>query len=307
VCDGSTGLCVLGGACGAAEIPITPVPPNLLVVLDRSCTMQQLVAGTPKWTIAAQAIDELTSDYLGQIRFGLTLFPDHGGQDCQQGAIPIPVGPGNEAAIQSLLDASTAPADPNYPDGPCVTNIDTAMQQAAGEPAFNDPDRSSYVLLVTDGKQQSCSAAGGDTGTMQIISTLLQIRNVPTFVLGFGSAVDPAQLNAFAQAGGVPAADPQAQYYQAEDQASLEAALGAIAQQAIACVVQLQAVPEDPSQLYVFFNDDPTPIPADPAQGWQYDPATNQITFYGASCEALQSGSVSDVDVVYGCTEPPPG
>jgi hypothetical protein len=57
----------------------------------------------------------------------------------------------------------------------------------------------------------------------------------------------------------------------------------------------------------VFFNDDPTPIPSDPAQGWQYDPATNQITFYGSSCQALQSGSVSDVDVVYGCTEPPPG
>jgi hypothetical protein len=304
-CDEARGLCVPGGDCGGAEITVQPVAPNLLVVLDRSCSMHELVQGTAKWQIAVTAVNKLTTDYVGQIRFGLTLFPDIVTPDCQQGAIPIPVAVGNEDEIQTLLTASLATNDQYYPDGPCVTNIDTAMQQASTEPSFADPDRGSYALLITDGQQANCSAAGGDAGTRQIITDLLANKSVPTFVVGFGGQVDPAQLNIFAEAGGMPTGDPQTKYYKAEDQASLDAALQAIASATISCVVQLESVPEDPNQLYVFFNKDPAGVPNDPDNGWSYDPDTNQITFNGTACQSLKDGTVTDVDVVYGCNHPP--
>jgi hypothetical protein len=41
-------------------------------------------------------------------------------------------------------------------------------------------------------------------------------------------------------------------------------------------------------------------------QGWDYDPATNQVTFYGDECQQLKDGTVTDVDVVFGCNEPTP-
>ena len=47
--------------------------------------------------------------------------------DCQQGMIPIPVAPGNEMAVQNLLNAALMSTDQYFPDGPCVTNIDTAI------------------------------------------------------------------------------------------------------------------------------------------------------------------------------------
>jgi hypothetical protein len=209
-----------------------------------------------------------------------------------------------------MLNASLVNTDPYFPNGPCVTNIDTAMQQATTEPAFNDTTRQSYALLLTDGKQSSgCMAAGGDMGTTQIITDLYQNRNVPTFVLGFGvGGIDPVQMNLFADAGGVPSGDPVNHFYAAEDQMSLDAALNAIASKTLGCSFTLNSVPPDPTKIFVFFDNNTTPVPQDPTHmnGWDYDAATNQVTFYGAACDSLKTGAILDVDIVFGCSQPTP-
>lgn len=307
-CDEATSACVPGGECGGQEATAEAVPPNLLLVLDRSCSMTKLVNGVSKWEIAVGAINVMTTTFEGQIRFGLTLFPDRGdGQDCQQTEFPVPVAPGTEQAIRDLLNASLVASDPNYPDGPCVTNIDTAMEQASTDPALQDPDRDSYVVLITDGKQAGCNAAGGDDGTTQIIGDLYTNEGVPTFVIGFGDGIDPVQMDIFAEAGGVPSADPTAKYYKAEDQAGLDAALSEIASKTLGCVYDLGETPEDPTKIYVFF-DNLDEIPRDPTHqdGWDYDETTNQITFYGQACQDLKDGEVDDVDIVFGCKSPTP-
>jgi hypothetical protein len=57
----------------------------------------------------------------------------------------------------------------------------------------------------------------------------------------------------------------------------------------------------DLEALYVYF--DGTGITRDTTHGdgWDYDPATKQVTFYGPACEALQSGMVADLVIVHGC------
>lgn len=309
ICDLTTKTCIPGGGCGAQEAVATAIPPNMIVVLDRSCSMTNVVSqGMTKWDIAVAALNKLTTDYNGKIRFGLTLFPDTVGGNCGQGAIPIPIGTGNEAAIQTLLTSALAANDPNFPDGPCVTNIDTGVQQASTDPALNDVDRKSFLLLITDGKQAGCSAAGGDPGTLMMITDLYQMRQVGTFVVGFGSGVDVAQMNQFAVAGGVPNPDPTNDFYDASDQASLDAALTIIASQTLSCDFALDKVPPDASQIFVFFDNNPTGVPKDPTHmdGWDYDPSTNQVTFYGPACAALQAGTITDVDVIFGCNSPSP-
>lgn len=219
------------GVCGGCN------PPNLLVVLDRSCSMTSNVGTQTKWQIAVAALNKLTTDFQSKIRFGITLFPDTVTPDCQQDMIPIPVGDGNEPAMQTLLTNALAPADAYFPDGPCVTNIDTAMQQAATEPAFNDTVRDSYAILLTDGKQANCNEANGDNVTLMVLADLLN-RGVKTFVIGFDVGSDPGQLNAFATAGGVPTNDtscnPPCQFYNAEDAVALQVALDSIAS-AVSC------------------------------------------------------------------------
>ncbi|MBW2452963.1 MAG: VWA domain-containing protein [Deltaproteobacteria bacterium] len=311
-CDPATHTCVPGGGCGAVEVTIDPVPPNLMIVLDRSCSMRRdlnnnlVPQGPNKWTFSVDAINQMTVAFQTKIRFGLILFPDTSGGNCGQDQPAVPVGPNNEATIQSLLTAALNQNDPNFPDGPCVTNIDTAMQQASQEPAFLDTTRDSYALLITDGKQAGCSAAGGDAGTTQII-TDMDAANVSTFVVGFGGAVDPAQLDIWAQAGGVAQATSP-YYYQADSATQLQQALDVIANQTLGCVFQLQETPPDPDAIFVFFNNDPQPIPRDVTHqnGWDYDPQTNQIEFFGSYCDDLKDGNVTDVDIVFGCPEPTP-
>lgn len=304
ICNPETKLCVPGG-CNAQEIVAKAVPPNLLIVLDRSCSMTQAVGNSTKWTIAVDALNKMTADFNGKIRFGMTLFPDIAGGDCAQGAIPVPVADANEMAIQDLLTQSLVKADKYFPDGPCVTNIDTAMLQASGEPAFNDVDRDSYALLVSDGKQSSsCGGNAGDTKTEMYIADLLA-KGVPTFVIGFAVGVDSVQMDAFAAAGGVPASGAT-KFYDAADQASLDAALKTIAAKTLSCSYSLETTPPNPDEIYVFLND--MKVAKDPTHtsGWDYDAALNQVVFYGQSCDDLKNGVVDDIDIVLGCDAPQP-
>ncbi len=307
VCDAATSTCVPGGGCGGGEFQTEAIAPNLLLVLDRSCSMNAAPGGLPKtkWAIAVDAINLLTTQFTGKIRWGLTLFPDTVAPACEQAAAAIPVGDGNEAAIQALLTAALANANANFPKGPCVTNIDTAIQQASLEPAFADPGRRSFAVLITDGNQAGCNVAGGDNGTTTIIGSMLA-SGVATYVVGFGSGVDPNQLNVFADAGGVPRADPTRRYYQADDAATLQMSLDSIASSVLGCDFALAEPPMNADELFVFLEDQSVPRDPTHTNGWDYDPVTNSVTFYGTPCDQLKSGMAQDVDVVFGCDQPVP-
>ena len=173
-----------------------------------------------------------------------------------------------------------------------------------------DPLRASYVMLVTDGAQSgNGTLGGGDMGTAQVITALLAAK-VKTFVIGFGgTGIDKTALNTFADAGGAPVNNGTIHYYDAGDAAALELALTAIAAETLSCTYALDQKVDDPDQLFVFFDNDPKAIPRDPTHtnGWDYDAATNSITFYGAACQDLKDAKVKDVDIVYGCAAPTPG
>jgi hypothetical protein len=309
-CDTASKTCIPGGNCGSQEAKADLLAPNILMVLDRSCSMNSPVNGVSKWQIALTAIGTMLNHYKGKIRFGLTLFPDLIQPECGQSFIPFPPLPNQEALIGGFLVDSLNFNHAWYPKFPCLTNIDTAIQQAAAEPALGDTTRQNFVMLITDGSQSfKCSLGGGDAGTTTAI-TALQAKGVKTFVVGFGgSDIDPQALNAFADAGGTALQNSPKHYYDAADAVALDQAIAAIANQAMSCTYALEKPVDDPNQLYVFLNNDPKSIPRDAthADGWDYDAATNSVTFYGAACDLLKSGKVSDVDLVYGCSEPTPG
>jgi hypothetical protein len=290
--------------CGSEALAVEAVSPNLLIVLDRSCSMRVKAGSQSKWEIAVLALGKLVAKHQAVIRFGLTMFPDTTGAACKQDAIPIPPTAATGAKIQTLLTAALGPTDPSHPNGPCVTNIDTGMLQASAEPALADPGRPRFVLLISDGGQAFCAEAGGDPGTTKII-TDLRAKGVATFVVGFGSAVDGKQLNLFADAGGKPSGDPTTRYYKAEDAASLDLALAKIGEQTLGCTLHLKKVPANLDSLHVFF--DKQAVARDPAHkdGWDYDAGKNQLSFYGKACSELEGNQVTSVDIAYGCKEPP--
>lgn len=288
----------IGGFCGCdgAAFEAEPVTPNVLVVLDRSGSMaddfngDNVGADDPdsKWYIARVALEQLLTDYGAQVRFGLSMYSSDG--DCGPGDIDVDIGDGTASTIITEVGN----ADPNG-----STPIGDTLEAMIGYTGLADTTRPNYILLVTDGEEtcegDSVSAAG---------SLLSQDPEVRTFVIGFGGGVDGDALNATAEAGGT-ALMGDTKYYQADDATQLGDAFASIIGTVLSCTYELSSTPESVNQLWVYADSSPVPLDTDHQDGWDYDPDSNTITFYGPACDALKSGEVTDLAIVYGCPGPP--
>ncbi len=303
VCDAGSKTCIPGGGCGATKLVAEQIPPNFLLVLDRSCSMTAKTGDKTKWQVAVAAINKLTTDYKDKIRFGLAMFPDLTPANCtQEGAAVVPVGDDTEATIQNILTKSLNTGNKYFPSNPCVTNIDTAMLQASQEVAFNDKTHKHFVMLISDGKQSgSCGGDAKDPETEKHIAAMYA-KGIGTFVIGFGAATDFTQMDKFAVAGGHPNPDPARDYYLAENEQALYEAFDSIAKQTLGCDFALQEQPPDPSSIYVFFDENDQVLKdTSHKDGWDYDATSNTVTFHGPACEALKEGKVTKLDIVFGC------
>src|SRR3954465_14780519 len=76
---------------------------QIMIVLDRSCSMNMppKPGGTQtKWELAGLALQKVTTNYAGKLDFGLIMFPDQTGMDCNQdGPIYVNVAPGQESTL----------------------------------------------------------------------------------------------------------------------------------------------------------------------------------------------------------------
>lgn len=288
------GQCATQEACGTSEFAVDDVPPNVMVLLDRSCSMLD----ANKWDIAVAALDQLTQEFGSRIRWGLQLYPDATGDECTLEPPSVEPGPDGHMQVAQVLSQALSPADLNYPDGPCNTMTGGALAALAGHPTLHDATRSNHVLLITDGAEFGCQK--DESATLTTVQGMLT-AGTTTFVVGFGSAVDAQALEELAQAGGAPRPTVPA-YYQADDSAGLKTALAGILGAVVGCEFALGETPPRTDELYAFLDD--KPVTRDDPDGWVYDEPLNQVRFQGASCQALQSGSARDIDVVFGCPEP---
>ena len=304
-CDPTTGTCL--GGCGAQHLDLTYVAPNLGIVLDRSCSMAKPLEGSgeTKWESAVGALHDVLNSYSTKVRWGMTMFPDTTGNKCTQDAIPFPIADNNAQVIDARLQQALGSADPDYPAGPCVTPIDTGIEQAATDPALMDPMRKSYLMLVTDGAQAGCDAGGSGSGAEAAV-TQLYLQGVSTYVVGFGSEVDVGELTRLANDGGVPNMSGSAAYYAADSGSDLDNVFHQIASQVVSCTYAVDQTPPDLDETYVIYSGN-TLVPRDQTHmdGWDYDPTAMTLTIYGNYCTELEDGVVTDIDVVFGCPSPP--
>lgn len=290
------GFCGCGGDMYSAE----GLPANVLIAIDRSGSMNDSPTGDEdgdsKWEIAQQAVAQLLASYGDQIRFGLMLWPGEDescdeGEDCGTGAVFVDVGDGTAQAINDVLSRA----------GTCSfgTPIGANVQLVAGYAGLTDATRANYLLLVTDGNE-TCDGDGlaGVTGLRALVP------EVRTFVVGFGGEVDRDALGEMAAAGGTARAGDPA-YFQADDAVQLEDAFLTIGGSVLSCSYVLDQAPPDDDDLSVYIDREVSPRDATHTEGWDYDSATNQMTFFGATCTGLQDGTAGELLIVYGC--PPVG
>lgn len=202
-------------------------PSRLVIVLDRSSSMNGAAGPVTKWTAARAAIDQVTAAYQSSIELGLATFPYP--DECGPGRLDVAPDLGNREAIHAAL--MTPP-----PVAGAWTPLGETLLVLLDEPALDGYDGPTHVVVISDGFQW-CSPYDPDARTLPVVAAkALADEGVTTFVVGFGGGVDALTLDQMAvvagtaRAGCDPTGDLEAPcYYQADDAAALLAALMDIA------------------------------------------------------------------------------
>jgi hypothetical protein len=298
-----------GGNCGITWMSPNRVAPNVLIVLDRSMSMNDqvvpindlggllaclLVGPCPsKWAEMTKAINASVMASQANVNWGIKFFPNDSGCTVNDGPA-VPVAPNNAAAVNTAI-AGVQPGG--------ATPTTSALQSAARYLTGLTTPNPRYVVLATDG-QPNCggggSGNGDDTGAIAAVSSLAA-AGIPVFVIGVatdGSAAD-ATLSSMATAGQKPrAATPP--YYPVATSVELTAALSAIGGQVISCTF---AIPLPPVPDHIAVVADGARIPRDAATGWEYGPGMTSIDLHGTWCTNLQNGTIQNVEVAFGCQD----
>jgi hypothetical protein len=295
-------------------------PPDLLIVLDKSGSMNEYGGGGSKWDQVRAALAQTVTSLQNQIRWGLQFFPAD--DTCGTQGPAVDIGPGNASAITNAMGLTS-------PDGatPTAEALRTAGNYLSSLPD-GDPK---YILLATDGAPNCggsggpmvctscppgylltngqcctnglCSTCAGDdvAGSLQMLQ-VLRGAGVPTFVIGISLNGDEQDaLNQMAMAGGQPRAAGPPYFYPASSTGDLVSAINQIAGQIVSCSYPLSSPPVNPSLVTVSVAM--RAVPRDPGHGngWDFGPGNGSIQFYGEWCGVLQQGSVSGIQVTLGC------
>lgn len=306
---------------------IWPVPTDVLVLLDRSSTMDVAFGSGSRYQAVAEVLADLVTVYQDHVRFGYMEMPGRSGCDtqgpnCCVSPPSVPVALGNAPAMLSAI----AQAAPLGGGTPMAASLFEAGRYFV---TSKDNVENRYVLLATDGAP-SCTAAGSLAGTSSTSPSAcdeakaqveaLGSVGVKVIVLAVGvdSVTGGAEadcLESLAGAGGVSPAYGKRGYYRAEDPVQLENAL----EQVFGVLEQPSchlSIPQVDSQAPVRVLLDGQEIPYDDENGWRWwNSTTVQIT--GVYCRQIQRFQVSSFEASYhgcetsciergGCAAPPP-
>jgi hypothetical protein len=197
---------------------------DALIVLDRSCSMNQMPKGftRSKYAVVQDLLKALTTDYDGKMAFGLNAFPPlpSEGTRCDPGKVYADIALGSGGHIASAI-ASIDPAVPANQN--CGTPTAATLEKLAGYPPLLSTGHNHNVILLTDG-MPVCAQETVPRSVAAI--ERLRALGVPTFVIGFLAGANVRALDMMAEAGGQPQPPPAAtKYFNAADPDQLNFAL----------------------------------------------------------------------------------
>lgn len=315
------------GNCEEQIVRNDRIPPDMLIVLDRSGSMKS--GNTNRWDPSVSALKQVTMQLGGGISFGLMAFPAES-NSCAAGTVNVPIGAGSAAAVSTALDGMR-------PNGNTPTSITlTAAHKLLGSVSA-DPDAivtPKYVLLVTDGEPNcannsqcdhleptanplfewqlfqmqleaytNCLSTNRDSQAISDSVNAIKAMTkdgIKTFVVGYdtGSGNIKNTMDMMAAAGGTGATS----HIVVKSGDELVKALQDIAGKAASCTVTLEEAVADPSYVLVTIDDTTRLILNQPdGNGFTVAPDNRTVTIMGSSCDTLRLGVEHKVHVEVLC------
>jgi hypothetical protein len=326
-----------GDGCQEFSVFAKPTTPDMLIVLDRSTSMNERprMDTVSRWNASSKAVIDLTAELDDVVHFGLMVFPAIGKQGdptqcfepcsddpfgkecsdcldensgigddlvCGPGKIDVPIGPNTASKIADVINSTDAQGG---------TPTGGSLQEAAKSigSTMAGPDEESvpkYVVLVTDG-QPTCPNAGGTNQTGGATAGELKADNDLTLdaikalkAAGVKTYVVGYNVSEFADAMDEFASTGGTDHYRAvENSGDLVMEFKEIAGEVVSCTFVLDQEPPDPQKVEVKVDGTQVYLNDKAGKGFTLD--GKNITLQDVACQGLQDGGKHQVDVKVTC------
>jgi hypothetical protein len=285
--------------CASFTLATTRVTPNVIIVIDRSGSMNLDFEGTrSRWEVLDEALygmpDGLVTALADVVRFGVVMYTE----DPDFGSCPdLSTSP----ARISNYDTLAAQFDTSSPGGNTPTG--QAMEAVLGAIDFLAPVRTdpTVIVLATDGEPATCEDGTDITAGRERsvdAATMAFEMGIETYVVSVGTEIAMEHLQDVANAGiGNAPTDPDAPFWVATSAAGLHDALTTIVSGVVSCEVELvgEIEPELACLGTVALGADELECETE----WRAVDATH-IEILGAACDRLR-GSTEELTGTFPC------
>ena len=285
--------------CVPGDFPLTRAYPSVMLVIDRSTSMNTAFGTSTRWVVLKEALAAALPPIDRTIALGALIFPAGGG-----GACVAPSAPDIDPAL-SNASAVMAKLLERNPSGstPTAESLEVAASSLAG---LRTATSARALVLATDGAPgcnttldpATCTCISGTRCTRaerclddkRTVATIARAaaQGIPTYVIGLQDAANATYsdvLDAMAVAGGKPRTGAARKYYAATSRAELDAALVAIRAQVGECTFLTTSVPSADGTIVLTL--DGAEIPFDPSgvSGWRWqNQANGEIALTADEC-----------------------
>ncbi len=297
--------------CQVETTQITPIPPDVLFVLDKSGSMSMeqwdhddnpQTPNVTRWYSLHGVVKSIVTTFNKTVNFGVKLYPKiDAGSYVDKGACIVDPGVEVEIAPMNAIDVLNGipKSDFQVLGG---TPIEAGLKEAYKYLQALDPGKQRFALMVADGEISKTCPGEVYKEALGAVTTAHSM-GINTYVVGID--VDPSiseQLGSLAQAGGKPNPNNVFGFYETTSQVELQAAMQQIVDDTLSCVIDVVPEPSEPELFEVWIGDDQIPAAADCAKddGWVWTKPHVQIELCGASC--LELKKVHEVEARYFCT-----
>jgi hypothetical protein len=296
--------------CDSEETEVVPVPPSVLLILDKSGSMSMEKwdhdgkPNTPtvtRWYSLYQVVEGVVTMFDAVVDFGVKLYPKiDAGSYIPEGAcvvapgVEVPIAPMNAAAVLAGIPA----IDFEVLGG---TPMETGLKRGYEYLTSLDPAKQRFAILVADGEISDTCAGENFLEAQAAVEEAFTGDGIATYVVGIDvDASTSEQLTSLALAGGKPKPGLEP-FYQTSNQDELLAAIQQIVKDTLSCVIAVDPAPSEPELFEVWIDGQPVPQAASCAEdGWVWSVPHSEVTLCGAACDLLKE--TGKVQAMYFCS-----